>query len=112
MTPLKSPTEIALPATPHMAKLPPKIPTQNESKTPVAAHTKKTNTKTNTTRMYDGNSIDTKLETTEKNTTTEGMGSVDDLLDLSFSDFNQTPSNAVPPTSFSSFDFSSSAPWS
>jgi len=63
--------------------------------------------------MDDGNSIDTKLETTEKNPTTEGMGSVDDLLGISFSGFNnQTPSNAVPPTSFSLFGFSSSSPWS
>ena len=70
------------------------------------------NTKTNTTReataktsIDDGNSFDTKLETTDKNTTTNGMGSVDDLLGLSFSGFNQTPSNAVPPSSFSLIDF-------
>jgi len=54
--------------------------------------------------MDSGNPFDTKLETTEKNTTTNGMGSVDDLLDFSFPGFNQTPSNTVP-FSFSLIDF-------
>jgi len=54
----------------------------------------------------DGNSFDAMLETTEKNTTTaESMGSVDDLLGISFSGFNHTPPNTVPPSSFSLFDF-------
>ena len=79
---------------------------------------KNTKTNTNTTGevtvkdIDQGNSFDTKLETTEKNTTTNGMGSVDDLIGLSFSGFNQTPSNSVPPSSFSLFDFSSNASWS
>jgi len=70
-----------------------------------------THTTKNKTSIDDWNSFDTKLETTEENTTTNGMGSVDDLLGFSFSgfnqtfpDFNQTPSNAVPPSSFSLFD--------
>jgi hypothetical protein len=75
------------------------MPTQKKSNPAVAATTKKDK------RGIDGgNSFDTKLETTETNTTTKGMGSVDDLLGLSFSGFNQTPSNVVPP-SFSLFDF-------
>jgi len=60
--------------------------------------------------MDDKNSFDTKLETIEKNT--NGMGSVDDLLGILFSGFNQSPSNAVLPSSFSLFDLSSNAPWS
>lgn len=80
--------------------------TQNESKTAKAA------TKKITKNMVDGgNPFYTKLEATEGNTTT-GMGSIDDLLGISFSGFNHTPSNAVPPSSFSFFDSSFSAPWS
>jgi len=65
-----------------------------------------------TQSIDDEHSFDTKVETIEKNTTTRGMGSVDDLQGISFSGFNQSPSNAVLPSSFSLFDFSSNAPWS
>lgn len=59
-----------------------------------------------------GNPFDTKLEATEGNATTMGMESVDDLLGISFSGFNHTSSNGVPPSSFSLFDSSFSTPWS
>ena len=49
--------------------------------------------------------FDTKLEA-EGNMTTTSMESVDDLLGISFSGFNQTPSNAVPPSSLFTFSFS------
>ena len=84
--------------------------TRNENKTPVGVDT----TKTSTTSIDNWSFFDTKMETTEKNTATNGngMGSVDLLgLSNSFSGFNQTPSNADPP-SFSLFDFSPSSSWS
>jgi hypothetical protein len=82
----------------------------NESQTAVAAVAAVTNTtKGENPRIFDGgNPIDTKLEA--NTTTTTGMGSVDDLLGISFTGFNQTPSNDVPPSPL--FTFSFSAPWS
>lgn len=67
--------------------------------------------------VYSGNPFDIKLETTEGNTTTTttttGMGSVDDLLGISFSGFNQTSSNAVSPSSLFDTSFESfTASWS
>ena len=65
--------------------------------------------------VYSGNLFDIKLETTEGNTTTTttGMGSVDDLLGISFSGFNQTSSNAVPPSSLFDTSFEPfTASWS
>jgi hypothetical protein len=101
---------MALPPTAHLV-IPPKILTQNESSTAVAAVATVAQKKVEKT-MDSGNPFDTKLETTEKNTTTNGMGSVDDLLDFSFPGFSQTPSNTVLPSSFSLFDFSSPSTWS
>lgn len=85
--------------------------TRNENKTPVGVDT----TKTSTTSIDNWSFFDTKMDTTEKNTATNGngMGSVDLLgLSNSFSGFNHTPSNADPPSSFSLFDFSPSSSWS
>ena len=87
--------------------------TRNENKTPVGVDTTKTST--TVTSIDNWSFFDTKMETTEKNTATNGngMGSVDLLgLSNSFSGFNQTPSNADPPSSFSLFDFSPSSSWS
>ena len=78
----------------------------NESQTALAAVT-------NTTKRQNidgGNPIDTKLGVNTTATTTTGMGSVDDLLGISFTGFNQTPSNDAPPSSLFTFSFSS--PWS
>jgi hypothetical protein len=100
---------MALPSTPQVNPLSKTI-TQNVAK----KTSKKTKKTKETMPVGSGNLFDIELEATGGKTTslstTTGMGSVDDLSGIfSFSGFNQTSSNAVPPsslfdTSFESFD--------